>query len=133
MVKGRGAKIYLPSPTWANHMNIFRHGGLTPEMYDYYDTSLGSFNLEMMLASINKAEDGSLFLMHSCAHNPTGSDPSLEQWDAIREAIQTKNHYVLFDNAYQVPDPPPIPLPHFSLFMTTHRAMPVEIPRKMPP
>jgi aspartate/tyrosine/aromatic aminotransferase len=83
-------------------MNIFRHAGLTPEMYGYYDTSCGSFNLEMMLASIDKAEDESLFLMHSCAHNPTGCDPSLEQWDTIREAIQKKNHYVLFDNAYQV-------------------------------
>lgn len=83
-------------------MNIFRHAGLTPESYDYYDSSIRSFNLEKMLESIDKAEEGSLFLMHSCAHNPTGADPSLEQWDAIREAIQKKNHYILFDNAYQV-------------------------------
>jgi aspartate/tyrosine/aromatic aminotransferase len=102
-VKGRGSKIYLPSPTWANHMNIFRHAGLVPEMYDYYDPGLGTFNLEKMLSSVEKADEGSLFLMHSCAHNPTGCDPSLEQWDIIREALQKKNHYTLFDNAYQVP------------------------------
>jgi aspartate/tyrosine/aromatic aminotransferase len=110
IVKGRGSKIYLPSPTWANHMNIFRHAGLVPEMYDYYDAGLGTFNLEKMLSSIEKAEDGSLFLMHSCAHNPTGCDPSLEQWDAIREALQKKKHYTLFDNAYQVPPSLPLPL-----------------------
>mmetsp|Transcript_17864 Transcript_17864/g.18629 ORF Transcript_17864/g.18629 Transcript_17864/m.18629 type:complete len:420 (+) Transcript_17864:15-1274(+) len=101
IVKGRGTKIYLPAPTWPNHNNIFRHAGLTPEMYDYYDASIGTFNLEKMLVSLENAQDGSLFLMHSCAHNPTGCDPSLEQWDALSDAIKRKNHVILFDNAYQ--------------------------------
>jgi aspartate/tyrosine/aromatic aminotransferase len=72
IVKGRNSKIYLPNPTWANHQNIFRHAGLMPELYDYYDPTVCGFSIEKMLASVEKAENGSLFLMHSCAHNPTG-------------------------------------------------------------
>lgn len=39
--------------------------------------------------------------MHACAHNPTGVDPSTEQWAAISKAILAKGHHVLMDCAYQ--------------------------------
>jgi aspartate aminotransferase len=39
-------------------------------------------------------------LLHACAHNPTGVDPTQEQWKAISEACKSKNHFVFFDLAY---------------------------------
>ena len=36
-----------------------------------------------------------------CAHNPTGVDPDPAQWRAIAELCKRKQHYVLFDVAYQ--------------------------------
>jgi aspartate/tyrosine/aromatic aminotransferase len=41
-------------------------------------------------------------LLHGCAHNPTGIDPTPEQWEEIVALIQGKNHIPFFDVAYQV-------------------------------
>lgn len=41
-------------------------------------------------------------LLHGCAHNPTGIDPTPEQWEVIADVIQEKNHIPFFDVAYQV-------------------------------
>jgi aspartate/tyrosine/aromatic aminotransferase len=41
-------------------------------------------------------------LLHGCAHNPTGIDPTPEQWEKIADVIQEKNHVPFFDVAYQV-------------------------------
>lgn len=32
---------------------------------------------------VKNAPDGSFFLLHPCAHNPTGVDPTEEQWREI--------------------------------------------------
>lgn len=45
---------------------------------------------------------GSLILLHACAHNPTGVDPSPDQWQAMSEAIKAKGALPFFDMAYQV-------------------------------
>jgi aspartate/tyrosine/aromatic aminotransferase len=42
-----------------------------------------------------------VFLLHACAHNPTGVDPTEEQWKAIASVFLTKKHYAFFDSAYQ--------------------------------
>lgn len=49
------------------------------------------------------APEGSFVLLHGCAHNPTGIDPTPEQWEKIADVIQEKNHIPFFDVAYQVP------------------------------
>lgn len=54
-----------------------------------------------MLEDMEKAPDGSIMLLHACAHNPTGCDPTDEQWQTLIELIKRKNHLVFFDSAYQ--------------------------------
>lgn len=39
--------------------------------------------------------------MHACAHNPTGIDPSPEEWIKVAQAMQEKGHFAFFDCAYQ--------------------------------
>ena len=36
-----------------------------------------------------------------CAHNPTGVDPTPEQWEQIADVVVEKNHLPFFDVAYQ--------------------------------
>jgi aspartate aminotransferase len=36
-----------------------------------------------------------------CAHNPTGVDPTQDQWKQISAAMKEKNHFPFFDSAYQ--------------------------------
>jgi aspartate aminotransferase len=47
------------------------------------------------------APDGSIFVLHACAHNPTGVDPTREQWKEIAAIMKEKNHFPFFDSAYQ--------------------------------
>jgi aspartate aminotransferase len=41
-------------------------------------------------------------LLHGCAHNPTGIDPTPEQWEKIADVCEEKDHMPFFDVAYQV-------------------------------
>ena len=40
-----------------------------------------------------------------CAHNPTGIDPTKEQWSQIADLVEKKNLFPFFDVAYQVSSP----------------------------
>jgi len=39
--------------------------------------------------------------MHACAHNPTGVDPTFEEWQKIADVIKKRNLIPYFDSAYQ--------------------------------
>jgi len=32
------------------------------------------------MADLNSAEPGAVVVLHACAHNPTGVDPTPDQW-----------------------------------------------------
>ena len=54
-----------------------------------------------MLSSLQSAPSGSIILLHACAHNPTGVDPTQEQWVKIAEVIKQNKLFPFFDCAYQ--------------------------------
>ncbi|KAJ4286577.1 aspartate transaminase aat1 [Collariella sp. IMI 366227] len=93
--------IYIPAPSWANHAAVFKDSGLQVEKYAYYNKDTIGLDFEGMIGDINKAPNGSMFLFHACAHNPTGVDPTPEQWKQIEAAVKTKGHFSFFDMAYQ--------------------------------
>jgi aspartate/tyrosine/aromatic aminotransferase len=49
---------------------------------------------------IEEAPDRSVFCLHACAHNPTGIDPTPDQWHVLAKLFKRKKHFVLFDAAY---------------------------------
>lgn len=93
--------IYLSKPTWANHNQIFTSLGFNVETYPYWDAKQKKLDLEGYLATIRSAPRGSIFLLHACAHNPTGLDPTAEEWTQILKTIAEHDHLPLFDSAYQ--------------------------------
>jgi len=54
-----------------------------------------------MLADLGAAPEGSVVVLHGCAHNPTGIDPSGEQWAALAELCARRRLLPFFDVAYQ--------------------------------
>jgi len=94
-------KIYMSDPTWGNHPTIFQKAGLTVEKHPYYDPSTRGFNFDGMIAHMESAEEGSAYLLHACAHNPTGVDPTMEQWEKIIEVCKRKKFFPILDSAYQ--------------------------------
>lgn len=53
----------------ANHQAIFKNVGIEPVDYPYYDPKTVGLDFEGFKSSLEKAEDGSAFLIHGCAHN----------------------------------------------------------------
>ncbi|CAI4219702.1 unnamed protein product [Parascedosporium putredinis] len=97
-----GAKtIYIPNPSWANHGAVFNDSGLQVQKYRYYNKDTIGLDFEGMIADIKAAPKGSVFLFHACAHNPTGVDPTQEQWKEISKAVADAGHFSFFDMAYQ--------------------------------
>jgi aspartate aminotransferase len=92
--------VYVPDPTWGNHIAIFRQCGLEVRKYRYYDRTNNKLDLEGMVQDLSRAEDGSIIVLHACAHNPTGCDPSLEEWKELISVISNKSHVAFFDAAY---------------------------------
>lgn len=98
---GKGSPVYMPDPTWGNHIPIFTNAGMDVRKYTYLDRKTQGLDFEGMLKDIDAAPERSVFLLHACAHNPTGVDPSVEQWKEISQAMKAKNHLAFFDSAYQ--------------------------------
>ncbi|WP_372880661.1 amino acid aminotransferase [Psychromonas sp.] len=94
-------KIWVSNPTWANHGNVFKTAGLEVAQYDYYNPETKDLDFSAMLASLEGVEAGDLVLFHGCCHNPTGIDPTLEQWEILAKLIADLGAIPFFDFAYQ--------------------------------
>ncbi|KTW28067.1 hypothetical protein T552_01929 [Pneumocystis carinii B80] len=92
---------YFSKPTWSNHHPIFGHVGFTVKEYPYFDKSTCGLDFEGMIGTLQEAPENSIVLLHVCAHNPTGVDPSREQWIKICDVMQEKKLFPFFDVAYQ--------------------------------
>ncbi len=95
------AKIWLSNPTWANHNTIFAAAGMKCEQYDYRDPATNGLDFDAMCASIKKIPKGDVILLHGCCHNPTGIDPTPEQWAVIADLLAEQGVLPLVDFAYQ--------------------------------
>ena len=93
--------IYLPNPTWGNHIPIMANAGLEVRKYRYYDFEKRKVDTQGLLEDMDAASDGSCFLLHACAHNPTGYDLSKAEWGEISQLMKKKSHLPFFDCAYQ--------------------------------
>ncbi|RBQ88259.1 hypothetical protein VDGD_10169 [Verticillium dahliae] len=93
--------VYVSDPTWANHHQIFSNVGLPVEKYPYFDKQTKGLDFAGMKSAIAAAPARSIILLHACAHNPTGVDPTADQWAELADLLRTKNHVPFFDCAYQ--------------------------------
>ncbi|KAI9870196.1 MAG: aspartate transaminase aat1 [Pleopsidium flavum] len=94
-------KIYIPTPSWANHNAVFKDSGLQVEKYRYYNKNTIGLDFDGMVEDLKAAPKGSMILLHACAHNPTGIDPTEAQWRQISDVFREGQHYAFFDMAYQ--------------------------------
>ncbi|EPF7652273.1 amino acid aminotransferase [Vibrio vulnificus] len=94
-------KIWISNPTWANHHGVFRAAGLETVEYAYYNPETKDKDFAAMLADLEKASAGDVVLLHGCCHNPTGIDPTEQEWEALAKLVADKGLLPLFDFAYQ--------------------------------
>ena len=93
--------IYLPNPTWPNHKLIFKRSGLKIEQYPYFDALNHRLDFAGLCIAIQDMPKNSIILLHGCCHNPTGIDPTMEEWKEIFHLITKHELIPFFDFAYQ--------------------------------
>ena len=96
-----GAQVWISDPSWENHRALFEGAGFVVNAYPYYAAATRGLDFEGMRAALEAAPAGSIFVLHACCHNPTGVDPSLEQWDTIIEIVRRRGLLPFLDIAYQ--------------------------------
>ena len=93
--------VWISTPTWPNHNAIFKAVGINIREYRYYDAERKALDWDNLIADLSQAGEGDVVLLHGCCHNPTGIDPTPEQWDKLAEMSAQKGWLPLFDFAYQ--------------------------------
>jgi aspartate/tyrosine/aromatic aminotransferase len=96
-----GSAIWLSDPTWANHPTVFEAAGLGVKTYAYRDPATNGLDFNAMIESLEQVPAGDVVLLHGCCHNPTGIDPTVEQWSQVGELIRRRGVLPLVDFAYQ--------------------------------
>ncbi|MFH8134011.1 amino acid aminotransferase [Pantoea osteomyelitidis] len=94
-------RVWVSNPSWPNHKNVFNAAGLEVCDYAWYDAQNHQLDFDGMLASLREAKAGDVVLFHGCCHNPTGIDPTPEQWQQLAELSKASGWLPLFDFAYQ--------------------------------
>lgn len=94
-------RIWVSNPSWPNHRSVFQTAGLEVREYRYYDAQNHGLDFAGLMEDLNLVTAGEAVLFHGCCHNPTGIDPTPEQWQAISELALKNGWLPLFDLAYQ--------------------------------
>lgn len=95
-----GPKVFIPDPTWSNHQQVFSALGFDCKSFRYYDPEKRCLDMASYLAMLRSAERISIVIFHACAHNPTGCDPTRDQWRQIGQIMKARELFPLFDAAY---------------------------------
>ena len=96
-----GAKVAISDPSWENHRAIFEYAGFEVIGYPYYDAATRGLNVDAMIAGLKALPPKTVVVLHACCHNPTGVDPTPEQWPAILAAVRDADLVPFLDIAYQ--------------------------------
>ena len=95
------ATVWVSDPTWPVHIPLMGSVGLQFKSYRYYSSDMKGLDFEAMLADLESAKPGDVVLLHGCCHNPSGVDPTLEQWRVLADLMSERQLLPMMDFAYQ--------------------------------
>ncbi len=93
--------IYISKPSWENHRALFEAAGFEVKEYAYYSPEQHGLDFAAMRTALQALPKGSLVLLHTCCHNPTGADLSPAQWDEVVTLCKERAFVPFLDFAYQ--------------------------------
>jgi aromatic-amino-acid transaminase len=96
-----GAQVWISDPSWENHRALFEGAGFKVNVYPYYDAKAHGIDFDAMIGTLARLPAGSIAVLHACCHNPTGADPTPEQWATILEVVRARGIVPFLDIAYQ--------------------------------
>src|SRR5690606_39523704 len=93
--------VVISNPSWENHRALFERAGFRVDTYPYYDAGTHGLDFEGMRSALSNLPANTIVVLHACCHNPTGVDPSFEQWKEIAQIVKEKDLITFLDIAYQ--------------------------------
>ena len=93
--------VWVSDPTWDNHVAIFEGAGFSVKTYPWFDDTTKGVRVNALIETLNTLPAQSIVLLHPCCHNPTGSDLTNDQWDAVVEVLKARELIPFLDIAYQ--------------------------------
>jgi aspartate/tyrosine/aromatic aminotransferase len=93
--------VFITDPSWPNHRGVFSNCGLKVENYPYYDPKAHALAFEPLTTRLEKLPPGAIVVFHAACHNPTGCDPTAQQWEILAALLKKKKLIPFFDFAYQ--------------------------------
>jgi len=95
------ATIWVSDPTWPVHIPLMGSVGLQFKTYRYYSSEMKGLDFDAMISDLEDARSGDVVLLHGCCHNPSGVDPTKEQWATLAELLAERQLLPMIDFAYQ--------------------------------
>ncbi|OHB77791.1 MAG: hypothetical protein A2Z34_12120 [Planctomycetes bacterium RBG_16_59_8] len=94
------ATLWVSDPTWGNHRHIFRAAGLATRTYPYPVIRNRLLDFRQLSAGIRSIPKGGYLLLQGSPHNPTGIDPSPDQWSEIASLVRKRGIFPIVDIAF---------------------------------
>lgn len=95
------AVVWISAQTWPNHAPLIAAAGLKMQPYRYLDRDSGGLDHMGLFADLEQVAAGDVVLLHGCCHNPTGVDPSAQDWAEIAALLERRGAIPFVDMAYQ--------------------------------
>ncbi|CEL00999.1 hypothetical protein ASPCAL00591 [Aspergillus calidoustus] len=92
--------VYITKPSWSNHRQVFESVGFPVREFNYTTSDNSGVDMESLTETLSQAPAHSIFVFHASAHNPSGWDPTVDQWKAIGKIVQERELFPIFDAAY---------------------------------
>lgn len=101
LVENKNKVIFIPTPSWPNHQNIFGRAGFSVKSYPYFDPQTHGIDFLGVCQAIEEMFAGDVILLHACCHNPTGMGFTHKEWKELSILIKKRKVIPFFDIAYQ--------------------------------
>ncbi len=95
------SRIWLSSPTWANHRALLNVADMPIGTYPYFDFASKGVDFDAMMSKLRTMGPQDVVVLHGCCHNPTGANLSVEQWDELTAVAVETGFFPFIDMAYQ--------------------------------
>jgi len=93
-------EVYISDTSQFKYHHIFKNAGFESiKTYRYWNNHKKVLNFEGMISDLTKAKKFSIVVLQACAHNPTGIDPTLDQWKEIAKVCKQRYLFPFFDCA----------------------------------
>ncbi|MBT2481113.1 aromatic amino acid transaminase [Streptomyces sp. ISL-94] len=94
-----GTTVWISDPAYVNHRPILEAAGLRVRPYGWVDAD-GGFDAAGVLRELSGVRRDDVVLLQGCCHNPTGVDPSPQDWAALAELAVRDGWVPFVDLAY---------------------------------